>query len=343
MAARRRCRSSERAPLPGEVVSRRQRTEKKEAPEDAPVVLDPKAVLAMKPERRLKWLITALDRLRQGKVQSHSIYEILVHPKFPRDARGSIVSKMYSAVCAHVDHFSSKQQRVLETDSKLAQLSKEQEKAERPEPAAAAQAPAERQEREPAKKEAKGAGNRADRASPERQIMDEDRLNEIVERLLRLTPVDAAHFIETLALDSASRERLENCLEARILARSKASRAPPASTTTADRADAPRASSGSGNGSADVSGSRQRKPEARDRRSPECASSRESSRSPRRAPAPKQGRGEEVRRVRHARSPSWSRSRSRSFSRGRGRGGGRGGGRAGGGRSRTGSLSPRRR
>mmetsp|Transcript_64849 Transcript_64849/g.193246 ORF Transcript_64849/g.193246 Transcript_64849/m.193246 type:complete len:294 (+) Transcript_64849:207-1088(+) len=188
-ASRRRCRSAERAPLPGEVVSRRRRTERKEPPEEPPLLLDPRAVFALKPERRLKWLTSALQRLQQGKVQSSGIYDILVHNKFPQDAPNRIGSKMYLAVCEHIALFSQKQQRFLETESKLAQLFKDR---------------------------AAAAGGEGGPAASGDQPENAESL---VEKLLTLPPSEGEKFMATL--DEASRDRLEELLEARILARAR--------------------------------------------------------------------------------------------------------------------------
>eukprot|EP00418_Pyrodinium_bahamense_P042060 CAMPEP_0179205858 /NCGR_PEP_ID=MMETSP0796-20121207/102630_1 /TAXON_ID=73915 /ORGANISM="Pyrodinium bahamense, Strain pbaha01" /LENGTH=314 /DNA_ID=CAMNT_0020910749 /DNA_START=172 /DNA_END=1115 /DNA_ORIENTATION=- len=205
-ASRRRCRSAERAPLPGEVVSRRRRAERKEPPEEPPLLLDPRAVLALKPERRLKWLSSALQRLQQGKVQSSSIYDILVHHKFPQDASNRVGSKMYVAVCAHMALFSQKQQRFLETDSKLAQLFKDR---------AAAFAAAE------------GGGSGQGDAGGSGDTAEDPQV--LMEKLLTLPATEAQEFMATL--DDASRDRLEELLEARILARASGAGAAPESKT----------------------------------------------------------------------------------------------------------------
>lgn len=208
-ASRRRCRSAERAPLPGEVVSRRRRTERKEPQEEPPLLLDPRAVLALKPERRLKWLTSALQRLQQGKVQSNNIYDILVHHKFPQDAPGRVGSKMYVAVCENMALFSQKQQRFLETESKLAQLYKD-----------------------------RGSGAGGDGSNGGEQQEDAAAL---VEKLLTLPPSEGEKFMATL--DEASRDRLEELLEARILAKA-AGAANPAGGATGTAAGAPAAGAG---------------------------------------------------------------------------------------------------
>jgi len=192
-ASRRRCRSAERAPLPGEVTSRRRRPEKKVMPEDVPLQLDPRTVLGLKPERRMKWLTSALQRLQQGKVQSSGIYDILVHHKFPQDVPNRIGSKMYLAVCEHTAFFSSKQQRFLESECKLAQLFKDRA----------------------ATVGSEGAAEGGGAASGE-QPEDAEAL---VEKLLTLPPSEGEKFMATL--DEALRDRLEELLEARILAKAR--------------------------------------------------------------------------------------------------------------------------
>jgi len=157
-------------------------------------MLDPRQVLALKPERRLKWLTSALTRLQQGKVQSSGIYDILVHHKFPQDASHRVGSKMYAAVCEHIALFSQKQQRFLESDSKLAQLFKDR---------------------------AAAGGEGAAAASGE-QPEDAETL---MQKLLTLPASEGEKFMATL--DEASRDRLEELLEARIMARARGGAAPP--------------------------------------------------------------------------------------------------------------------
>lgn len=292
-ASRRRCRSAERAPLPGEVVSRRRRAERKEPPEEPPLLLDPRAVLALKPERRLKWLSSALQRLQQGKVQSSSIYDILVHHKFPQDASNRVGSKMYVAVCAHMALFSQKQQRFLETDSKLAQLFKDR---------AAAFAAAE------------GGGSGQGDAGGSGDAAEDPQV--LMEKLLTLPATEAQEFMATL--DDASRDRLEELLEARILARASGAGAAPESKTVG--APAPEGGAGTicaggagaggaggAGGGASGGGAAAGGAASRDEDDDGSASSSSEGASSRRS------------RDKAARRRSRSRSRGRSASRGRGR------------------------
>jgi len=194
-------RSADRAPLPGEVVSRRRKTEKKKEPEEPPLQLDQRVVLAMKPEQRLKWLAQALQKLQQGKVQSSGVYDILVHPRFPRDASDRIGVKMYRVVAAHAELFSQKQRRYLDSDCKLVQLYKEK--------AAASE----------------DGGNGSGGADPTPDDDTEEALHALVEKLLTSTGEEAQKMMD--GLGDASRERLEELLEARILARARANAASP--------------------------------------------------------------------------------------------------------------------
>lgn len=175
--------------LPAEVVSRRRKVEKKQPPEETPLTLDQRVVLAMKPEQRLKWLFQALQRLQQGKVQSTNIYDIVVHTKFPKDVADKIGLKMYRAIIANISFFSQKQQRFMETESKLAQVFKDKQRIRK-----------ERQEGAPS-----GGGQ------------EDQNVHALMSRLLSLTAAEGQDFMDTL--DSSTKDRLEELLEERIRAR----------------------------------------------------------------------------------------------------------------------------
>eukprot|EP00421_Protoceratium_reticulatum_P063670 CAMPEP_0168422536 /NCGR_PEP_ID=MMETSP0228-20121227/33845_1 /TAXON_ID=133427 /ORGANISM="Protoceratium reticulatum, Strain CCCM 535 (=CCMP 1889)" /LENGTH=180 /DNA_ID=CAMNT_0008436473 /DNA_START=115 /DNA_END=653 /DNA_ORIENTATION=- len=165
--------------LPAEVVTRRRKVEKKAAPEEPPLPLDQRVVLAMRPEQRLKWLSLALQRLQLGKVQSSSIYDIVGHTKFPKDCADKIGAKMYRAVCAHISFFSQKQQRFMESESKLAQLFKGKQKIDSA----------------PQSAGVSSGGH------------DEQDMSALMEQLLGLTASEGQKFMDTL--DGPTKDRLE--------------------------------------------------------------------------------------------------------------------------------------
>jgi len=177
--------------LPAEVVSRRRKVEKKQVPEESPLTLDQRVVLAMKPEQRLKWLFQALQRLQQGKVQSTNIYDIVVHTKFPKDVADKIGLKMYRAIIANISFFSQKQQRFMETESKLAQVFKDKQRIRK-----------ERQEGT-----SSGGGQ------------EDQNVHALMSRLLSLTAAEGQDFMDTL--DSSTKDRLEELLEERIRSRAQ--------------------------------------------------------------------------------------------------------------------------
>lgn len=179
--------------LPAEVVTRRRRVEKRTQPEEPPLAVDQRVVLSMKPEQRVKWLSSALQRLQQGKVQSSSIYDILVHSKFPKDANEKTGVRMFRSICAHIAFFSSKQQRYLETESKLAQLFKDK---------------------------AQGIGNDSDGAKARSSIGDgKHDIHLLMRRLLTLTPSTGQDLMDSL--DGHTKDRLEALLQERITARAR--------------------------------------------------------------------------------------------------------------------------
>lgn len=167
--------------------------DKRAQPEEPPLVVDQRVVFAMKPEQRLKWLGSALQKLQQGKVQASIIYDMFVHSKFPKDASDKTGVRMFRSICAHIAFFSSKQQRFLETESKLAQLFKDKAQ----EAAADGEA-------------GKGRSSGGD---------DPPDLNSLMQRLLTLTPSDGQELMDSL--DSDTKDQLETLLEERILARAR--------------------------------------------------------------------------------------------------------------------------
>eukprot|EP00930_Biecheleria_cincta_P077869 TRINITY_DN65192_c0_g1_i1.p1 TRINITY_DN65192_c0_g1~~TRINITY_DN65192_c0_g1_i1.p1 ORF type:complete len:235 (+),score=60.20 TRINITY_DN65192_c0_g1_i1:113-817(+) len=179
--------------LPAEVVSRKPKAEKKSQQEEPALVLDQRAVLAMRPEQRMKWLALALENLVNGKVQATGIYDILIHNKFTKGVSDKVGIRLYRAVCSHMSLFSSKQQRFLESESKLAKLFKD-------------------------KDELKGSSGELKGSSDVSSKPKQQDLQSLVAKMLTLTATEGEKFMETL--DSTTKDALEEFLEARMLAQS---------------------------------------------------------------------------------------------------------------------------
>lgn len=182
--------------LPAEVVSRRHKPEKrKQEEEEAPFVTDRAQVLAMKPEQRVKWLGKALQKGQEGKIPMTTLYDIIAHAKFALGASENVGRKMFKIVRANLGQFSSKQQRFLEADSKLAK---------------------DYSARRPA-----GEGEALDSTTASSLPADEAILGEIPAlwaRLTKLTPAQCQEAIEQL--DPSTKELLEDFLEGRVAAKS---------------------------------------------------------------------------------------------------------------------------
>lgn len=101
--------------IPGEVISRRARIPKKQVPEKEPeeVVVDLKAVAALKPEARLKWLTKACRMVTEGTAASTDLYDIVVNRKFVSGMPERVVRKINVVIQDNSDLFSDKQQRYL--------------------------------------------------------------------------------------------------------------------------------------------------------------------------------------------------------------------------------------
>lgn len=190
--------------LPAEVVSRRRKVEKVEK-EEAPVTTDRAQVLAMKPEHRLKWLSKALQKLQEGRMPINTVFDIVTHAKFSSEVSDKIGSKMYRAVRANLNFFSSKQQRFLETECRLVQLFQGTVRSSRKEHQEA------REEQEP-REAARGAAaaSSGDRDEP----LDTAGIAALWARMTQLSPMERVEAVEQL--DINTKEMLEDFLEARI-------------------------------------------------------------------------------------------------------------------------------
>eukprot|EP00418_Pyrodinium_bahamense_P018726 CAMPEP_0179111568 /NCGR_PEP_ID=MMETSP0796-20121207/52114_1 /TAXON_ID=73915 /ORGANISM="Pyrodinium bahamense, Strain pbaha01" /LENGTH=360 /DNA_ID=CAMNT_0020809717 /DNA_START=83 /DNA_END=1163 /DNA_ORIENTATION=- len=185
--------------LPAEVVSRRRKVEKVEK-EETPLATDRGQVLAMKPEHRLKWLSKALQKCQEGKMPTNTIFDIVTHAKFTSDATDKIGSKMYRAVRANLQLFSSKQQRFLEGECRLVQLFKGTVRGgDGPDSAVPAAA---------------GSSGDADGAADGAAGIDAAGIASLWARMTQLSPAERVEAVEKL--DAATKELLEDFLEARI-------------------------------------------------------------------------------------------------------------------------------
>jgi len=198
--------------LPAEVVSRRHKVERKKdktEKEEAPLVLDRSQVLAMKPEQRTKWLSKVLQKCQEGKVAATSIYDIVAHTKFAGDTVDKVGGRMYRVLHAHLALFSQKQQRYLESECKLAQLFRDKAWTD-------GNVEGEREaETGDAAGEASASALDDGASAPAAEDMD---IPALWESLRQLTAARCQAAID--ALDSDTKDRLEDYLEARMRARS---------------------------------------------------------------------------------------------------------------------------
>lgn len=122
--------------LPSEIITRRQQARGKERDVEV-ATIDRKAVLAMKPEQRSKWLTRVLQHAQEGRVTPLALFDILAHQKFVADLNDKMGRRMYKEVKAKLDLFSGKQQKHLATGCAFAkQFGQEEEKAAAPQAAA---------------------------------------------------------------------------------------------------------------------------------------------------------------------------------------------------------------
>jgi len=221
--------------LPAEVVSRRRKVEKEDK-EETNLAIDRGQVLGMKPEQRCKWLMKALQRAQVGRASLNDIYDVVAHTKFPSDATDKVGYRMYCCIRANLGIFSSKQQRFLGSECRLAQLFGRHGDGVAAESAASSgnisedmlarcQSFAQEKQRE---REQSGTGEvvghdpvpePAPAPAPEPVPAPTSTQQEDIAALWdRLTNLSAAQREEAVSsLDPETKERLENWLEARIL------------------------------------------------------------------------------------------------------------------------------
>jgi len=102
--------------LPAEVVTRRRREVKREEKPIDEVQVDVKVALSMKPEKRLKWLLTALKMAEDGRASATDVYDIVSNRKFASGLPWRIGRKARTIVQENLELFSDKQRRYLRSD-----------------------------------------------------------------------------------------------------------------------------------------------------------------------------------------------------------------------------------
>lgn len=190
--------------LPQEVVTRKRKVKREEAPVAPPIEVDMADVHAKTPEQRLKWLLKVLQGLQQGRVQAATVFEVISHVKFATGVRDSTGVKMYRLVGAHLSLFSSRQRKLLEGDCKLAE-----------------------EFREAALKAASETAARRQRASsseasesPDRGSIARLEINELWEYISAL-PAESRE-AACAALDPDTKDRLEEFIVSRLASKSVA-------------------------------------------------------------------------------------------------------------------------
>mmetsp|Transcript_114720 Transcript_114720/g.335450 ORF Transcript_114720/g.335450 Transcript_114720/m.335450 type:complete len:394 (+) Transcript_114720:59-1240(+) len=104
--------------LPAEVVTRRRpnaRAPRVEERVQEEVDLDLKAVLVLKPEARPKWLAKACKAADEGRASAPELYNIVSSRKFVAGLPTRISKKLATLVREHLELFSDKQQRYLDS------------------------------------------------------------------------------------------------------------------------------------------------------------------------------------------------------------------------------------
>jgi len=198
--------------LPAEVISRRHKPEKKkQQEEEAPLETDRGQVLALKPEHRVKWLGKALLKGQEGKVSMTLLYDIIAHTKFSMGASENVGRKMNKIVRANLSHFSQKQQRYLEGESKLAKDFRYKGVV------------AEDIEFRPEATAATSSANAPEEADADAGGLSADEIPALWDRLTTLAAAQCEEAVATL--DPVTKSRLEDFLEARMLAKTSAAAA----------------------------------------------------------------------------------------------------------------------
>jgi len=91
-----------------------------EAAEGATVTLERKAVFALKPPQREKWLKKALKQAAGGQIRASDLYDVIASTRFTEDVPHGLGQRMARAVQQQLSLFSGKQQRFLSSEATLA-------------------------------------------------------------------------------------------------------------------------------------------------------------------------------------------------------------------------------
>lgn len=73
-----------------------------------------KPTLALKPEKRAKWLTQAISALKDGGVRVSDVYDIVGHPKFVNNVSNGVGQKMRRLLSSEMKLFTGKQRQGLE-------------------------------------------------------------------------------------------------------------------------------------------------------------------------------------------------------------------------------------
>jgi len=100
--------------IQGEIVSRRRRTEPIIVDGEELASMDRKAVFALKPEMRFKWMTKALRQAEEGKMNCSVLYDIFGSSRFAEEVPPKLGKKMARALQSQgLPLFSAKQQRFI--------------------------------------------------------------------------------------------------------------------------------------------------------------------------------------------------------------------------------------
>lgn len=93
---------------------------KKQEDDGFTFIIDVRAVLAMKPDQRVKWLSKACRRVADGEANVKHVFDVLSNRRITSDMALKAGQRMLRALREHLYLFSEKQQRYLSEESPLA-------------------------------------------------------------------------------------------------------------------------------------------------------------------------------------------------------------------------------
>lgn len=105
--------------LPAEVITRQKRQVKKkteEVKQIEEVTIELRAVLALKPDARIKWMSRALKMVEEGKASRTELFDIISSRKFASGVPARVCRKLKAETLESLDIFSDKQRRYLKTE-----------------------------------------------------------------------------------------------------------------------------------------------------------------------------------------------------------------------------------